>query len=193
MLPCSGPSNHIWQRLLVRIFRSFQPGLLQHVQVVAQRVALDQLTYAPVNNTLMITYVALVADRLGWAAARAKVRAELPAVQLRGWRFWPCIQAVNQFLVPLRVSAAGAVGAAKEAGRHAAVAHAPFWRLSCFSLATRHAVLLLSPLQFRVLCNSAAAVCWTAFVITRARSLRSKSRKLPVFDLTTGHIADKMV
>ncbi|EFN52471.1 hypothetical protein CHLNCDRAFT_13495, partial [Chlorella variabilis] len=120
-----GPSNHIWQRLLVRIFRSFQPGLLQHVQVVAQRVALDQLTYAPVNNTLMITYVALVADRLGWAAARAKVRAELPAVQLRGWRFWPCIQAVNQFLVPLR---------------------------------------------FRVLCNSAAAVCWTAFVITRARS-----------------------
>jgi hypothetical protein len=66
-------------------------------------VALDQLTYAPLNNSLMILYVARVADGHSWAAARAKWRSELPTVQLRGWRFWPAIQAVNQLLVPLRV------------------------------------------------------------------------------------------
>lgn len=99
-----GPSNHVWQRVLVHVFHSGGAGgLLQALKAAAQRVALDQLTYAPLNNSLMIAYVALVADRLGWAAARDKVRRELPGVQARGWRFWPLVQAVNQSLVPLRV------------------------------------------------------------------------------------------
>ena len=46
-------------------------------------------------------------------------------------------------------------------------------------------------LQFRVFFNSAAAVFWTSFVIMRARSIRSKGLRLPVFDLRTGQIADK--
>ncbi|KAL4449010.1 hypothetical protein ABPG77_007727 [Micractinium sp. CCAP 211/92] len=99
-----GPSNHAWQGLLVRLFPpvprgrgSAVGGLLR----IAQRVGLDQLLYAPVNNCLMILYVSLVADRRGWRAARAKVVSELPGVQRRGWRVWPVLQLVNQSVVPL--------------------------------------------------------------------------------------------
>jgi peroxisomal membrane protein 2 len=103
-----GPSNHAWQRLLVHLFHGGSGGgggLFHTLKAAAQRVALDQLTFAPLNNSLMIAYVAVVADRLGWAAARDKVRRELPGVQARGWRFWPAVQAVNQTAVPLRVRA----------------------------------------------------------------------------------------
>ena len=68
-----------------------------------KRVAADQLAYAPLNNCLTIAYVALAADGRGWAAARAKVVAELPRVQRRGWRLWPAVQLVNQSVVPLEV------------------------------------------------------------------------------------------
>jgi hypothetical protein len=102
----AGPSNHLWHGLLTELFNQSSPGqgLLSKAHVVAQRVALDQLTYAPCNNSLMIFYIAAVADRLGWKAALAKVQSELPAVQWRGWRFWPVVQSINQFFVPLRVS-----------------------------------------------------------------------------------------
>ncbi|KAI3430386.1 hypothetical protein D9Q98_004981 [Chlorella vulgaris] len=144
-----GPSNHLWHGLLTELFNQSSPGqgLLSKAHVVAQRVALDQLTYAPCNNSLMIFYIAAVADRLGLKAALAKVQSELLAVQLRGWRFWPVVQSINQFFVPLR---------------------------------------------FRVLFNSTAAVCWTAFVITRTRTRTARRRSSlkwpPEFEVQARHI-----
>lgn len=101
-----GPSNHAWQGLLVRLFPPMPRGrgsTLGGLLRLAQRVGLDQLLYAPVNNCLMILYVALVADQQGWRASRAKVVSELPGVQRRGWRVWPIVQLVNLSVVPLEL------------------------------------------------------------------------------------------
>lgn len=105
----SGPTNHAWQSLLVSLFPPPSPGLdgatspVLSLVRLAQRVAADQLLYAPLNNALMILWVSLVADRRPLAAAKAKLVAELPGVQRRGWRVWPAVQLVNQSLVPLEV------------------------------------------------------------------------------------------
>jgi hypothetical protein len=105
----TGPSNHFWQGLLVSLFppaSSTGPGAWRFpggALRLLQRVGLDQLLYAPLNNCLMILYVSLVADQRSWAAAQAKLVAELPAVQRRGWRVWPAVQLINQSLVPLEV------------------------------------------------------------------------------------------
>lgn len=104
-----GPTNHTWQALLVSLFPPPSRGLDGSTSWVlwlvrlGQRVAADQLLYDPLNNGLMILYVALVADRRPWAAAKSKLVAELPGVQRRGWRLWPAVQLVNQSLVPLEV------------------------------------------------------------------------------------------
>ncbi|PSC69130.1 Peroxisomal membrane PMP22 isoform A [Micractinium conductrix] len=99
-----GPSNHAWQAVLTRLFPPPATRSALHATWrLLQRVGLDQLVYAPVNNCLMIFYVALVADQRGFAAARAKAVAELPGVQARGWRVWPLIQLVNQSLIPLEL------------------------------------------------------------------------------------------
>ncbi|PRW20491.1 peroxisomal membrane PMP22 [Chlorella sorokiniana] len=104
-----GPTNHAWQALLVSFFPPPSPGLDGSTSWVlalvrlSQRVAADQLLYAPLNNGLMILYVGLVADQRPLAAARAKLVAELPGVQRRGWRLWPAVQLVNQSLVPLEL------------------------------------------------------------------------------------------
>ena len=84
-----------------------------------QRVVLDQLAYAPLNNCLMILYVAMVADQRSWAAARAKALSELPAVQRRGWRVWPAVQLVNQSVVPLEVGAGLVLACASQAHAYA--------------------------------------------------------------------------
>lgn len=87
---------------------------------LAQRVAADQLLYAPLNNAATILYVALAADRRSWPAARAKLAAELPGVQRRGWRLWPFVQLINQSLVPLEVGAWEGGGLAATAAAAAA-------------------------------------------------------------------------
>lgn len=54
------------------------------------------------------------------------------------------------------------------------------------SIISQACPLLPSPypsLQLRVLCNNAVAVVWTAYVISRARAVRSSKRRLPVFSL----------
>ena len=106
----AGPSNHFWQGLLVSLFPpaasaagSSTRRCLDAALRLLQRVGLDQLLYAPVNNCLMFLYVSVVADQRSWATARAKLVAELPAVQRRGWRVWPAVQLINQSLVPLEV------------------------------------------------------------------------------------------
>lgn len=101
----AAPTNHCWQALLASLFpppagSAVAPAALLRL---AQRVAADQLLYAPLNNAATILFVALVADRRSWPAARSKLVAELPGVQRRGWRLWPLVQLFNQSLVPLEV------------------------------------------------------------------------------------------
>ena len=142
----------------------------------------------------MILWVATVADRRPWAAATAKVAAELPAVQRRGWRWWPAVQLINQSLVPLEVRL-GVLGFA--------CAHLPLaqmWGqlgLASEILSLRQPMASWNPAngiidpspspppptQLRVLCNNAVAVVWTAFVISRARAVRGSKRVLPVCSL----------
>ena len=103
----AGPSNHYWQTFLISHFPPPVPGARRAAVAATwhllQRVTLDQLLYAPLNNLLMLLYVSLVADQRSWPAARARVAAELPTVQRRGWRLWPAVQLVNQSVVPLEV------------------------------------------------------------------------------------------
>ena len=93
-----GPSNHYWQQVLERIF----PKRGDPLRAV-KKVALDQLTYGPLNNILFMTYIAAVVEGRSWAATRAKVRADYPAVQIKGWRLWPAAQFLNQTFVPLEM------------------------------------------------------------------------------------------
>ena len=190
----AGPSNHFWQGLLVSLFppaaaaaAAAAPGawrFLGGALRLLQRVGLDQLLYAPLNNCLMILYVSLVADQRSWPAARAKLVAELPAVQRRGWRVWPAVQLINQSLVPLEVRLGCVLCLPAvllllcdcsdySSDPHSAQVHPPPYL---------PASPRLPGLQLRVLCNNLVAVCWTVYVIARARSVRS-SRKLPVFNL----------
>ena len=142
-----GPTNHAWQSLLVSLFPPPSPRLdggtswVLALVRLTQRVAADQLLYAPLNNGLMILYVSIVADRRPLAAARAKLVAELPAVQRRGWRLWPAVQLVNQSLVPVEVrllvwvcclhSSVASAAAAHHSGGCPAICH---FRCCCWAV-----------------------------------------------------------
>lgn len=64
----AGPSNHAWQAVLTRLFPPPATRSALHATWrLLQRVGLDQLVYAPVNNCLMILCVG------GWRIAGRRV------------------------------------------------------------------------------------------------------------------------
>jgi peroxisomal membrane protein 2 len=66
-------------------------------------VLTDQLVYGPLQNALFISFLAAVVEGRSGASTLARLRGELPAVQSRGWRFWPVVSFVNQEFIPLKV------------------------------------------------------------------------------------------
>jgi hypothetical protein len=100
----TGPSNHFWQLLLESIFPSTQAQDSDKISWrPAKKVLLDQLTYGPLNNILFMMFMAKLIEGRSWKTTLSKIKADYPAIQLRGWRFWPVAQFVNQTVVPLQL------------------------------------------------------------------------------------------
>lgn len=93
-----GPSNHFWQYILEHIFSNKDDPLR-----AMKKVALDQLTYGPLNNIMFMTYISKVIEGRSWLATQRKVFSEYPSVQSRGWRLWPAAQFLNQSFVPIEL------------------------------------------------------------------------------------------
>lgn len=98
----TGPANHFWQQSLERIFPPGRLGAADPLRS-AKKVALDQLSFGPFSNVLLICYFAVVVERKPWVAAASRVTAAYPGTQRNAWRVWPMAQWLNQQFVPLRL------------------------------------------------------------------------------------------
>lgn len=93
-----GPSLHYWQRFMEKMFHG-----KKNLSTTAQKVLVDQVTYGPINNIMMMSYIALVVDRATVQAAFARVQGNYPSVQLKGWQVWPLASLINYRFVPLKL------------------------------------------------------------------------------------------
>lgn len=93
-----GPSMHFWQRFMEKKFHG-----KKNLSTTAQKVLVDQVTYGPVNNIMMMSYIALVVDQTTVQAALSRVKCNYPGVQLKGWQVWPVASLVNYRFVPLKL------------------------------------------------------------------------------------------
>lgn len=89
---------HFWQRFMEKKFRG-----KKNLSTTAQKVLVDQVTYGPVNNIMMMSYIALVVDQTTVQAALSRVKCNYPGVQLKGWQVWPVASLVNYRFVPLKL------------------------------------------------------------------------------------------
>ncbi len=53
----SGPANHYWQAFLEQVFRGRRDAA-----TLCKKVLLDQLTYGPFSNILLMSYIALIVE-----------------------------------------------------------------------------------------------------------------------------------
>lgn len=77
----SGPAAHYWQGYLERLFPNKDDPLR-----LLKKVAVDQLVYAPIQTTVVLTYLAKVVEGLPLSVALSKVAAQWSTVQSMGWR-----------------------------------------------------------------------------------------------------------
>jgi hypothetical protein len=100
------------QRAVERLFA----GAPATAATALRKVLLDQLSYGPATNAAFITFFALAVAPAAGATSppslAARLRADLPRVQLLAWRFWPAVAALNYAYVPppLRPLAANVAG-----------------------------------------------------------------------------------
>ncbi|KAK9817107.1 hypothetical protein WJX72_009641 [[Myrmecia] bisecta] len=94
----SGPSNHYWQKLLERLFKGKRDS-----GTVLKKVLLDQLTYGPLCNVLLLSYLSLFVEGRSWTYSKAKVRQTYPNIQMNGWKLWPIASFINYTYVPLKL------------------------------------------------------------------------------------------
>ena len=54
------------------------------------------MTFGPVSNAVFLAFLALALEKKYDAGALlARLRRDLPRVQLSAWRFWPAVAALN--------------------------------------------------------------------------------------------------
>jgi peroxisomal membrane protein 2 len=94
-----GPSNHYWQLFLERAVPRRRGDALRPLK----KVALEQLTWGPLNNALLMLYLAKAVEGRSWAATWRATAANFGGVQRSGWRLWPAASLVNQTFVPLEL------------------------------------------------------------------------------------------
>jgi hypothetical protein len=93
-----GPSNHYWHGFLERLIpMSKNTGTRS-----AKKVAVDQLLFGPLNNILMLLFMARVVDGVSLSTSISRLRMQFPSVQFRGWRLWPAAQFLNHYFMPLK-------------------------------------------------------------------------------------------
>ncbi|KAK9909772.1 hypothetical protein WJX75_007242 [Coccomyxa subellipsoidea] len=94
----SGPANHYWQAFLERLFRGKRDAA-----TLCKKVLLDQLSYGPLNNVLLMSYITLIVEGRSWDFTRTKLFNDFAGVQKNGWRLWPLASFINYRFVPLRL------------------------------------------------------------------------------------------
>lgn len=92
----SGPSAHFWQKLLERIFQGKNSA-----EIVLKKVMIDQLTYGPVCNVLLMSYLTCVVQGCSVQDLKHKLVRDFARVQSQGWKLWPAAGLVNYRYVPL--------------------------------------------------------------------------------------------
>lgn len=93
----SGPSAHYWQAWLQRKFPKLDDTS------VLQKVVLDQATYGPVCNLVLMSFLALIVDGRSFRFTWNKLRSDFWSVQRNGWKFWPLVAILNYRYVPLKL------------------------------------------------------------------------------------------
>lgn len=93
----SGPSNHFWQGFLQRMFPK------QTDSNLVRKVVIDQITYGPVCNLALMSFLALVVDGRSFKFTANKLRSDFWSVQRNGWKFWPLVAVLNYRYVPLKL------------------------------------------------------------------------------------------
>ncbi|KAK9830985.1 hypothetical protein WJX81_005416 [Elliptochloris bilobata] len=100
----AGLSDIVAQKLAARkafVERVFRGRSGQNL--LLQKVALDQLTYGPLCNILLMSYVALLVEGRSLTFTKAKLMQDYPAVQLNAWKVWPLASQINYQHVPLHL------------------------------------------------------------------------------------------
>eukprot|EP00897_Mesotaenium_endlicherianum_P002764 jgi/Mesen1/2515/ME000016S01862 len=92
-----GPSAHFVHRLLDRLFAPKGDFLS-----VAKKVVVEQLTYGPLCNILLMAYISLVVEGRSWHLTRRKLEKDYASVQLNGWKVWPLAALINYRYVPIQ-------------------------------------------------------------------------------------------
>lgn len=95
-----GPSNHYWHSWLER---NVAWGTQSISWRAIKKVCVDQLTYGPLNNILMIFFIAKIVEGRSWNATRTRLYYSYPSVQLKGWSLWPAAQWLNHRFIPLNL------------------------------------------------------------------------------------------
>lgn len=93
-----GPSNHYWHSYLERLIPITKNTGTRSVK----KVAVDQLLYGPLNNVLLLFFMARVVDGVSLSTSLTRLRMQFPSVQVRGWRLWPAAQFLNHYFIPLK-------------------------------------------------------------------------------------------
>lgn len=93
----SGPSAHYWQGWLQKRFPK------QDDASAVKKVVVDQVTYGPICNLALMSFLALIVDGRSLKFTRHKLRTDFWSVQLNGWKFWPLVALVNYRYVPLKL------------------------------------------------------------------------------------------
>ena len=89
-----GPALHAWYGFLSRAVTG--TGAL----AVAKRILLDQLVFAPVIVSCILSFLAVAQGQAGDIPRR--MQEQVPGAVLNNWKVWPAAQCLNFALVPVQ-------------------------------------------------------------------------------------------
>ncbi|CAE7227369.1 mpv17 [Symbiodinium sp. KB8] len=89
-----GPALHAWYGFLSRAVTG--TGAL----AVAKRILLDQLVFAPIIVSCILSFLAVAQGQAGDIPRR--MQEQVPGAVLNNWKVWPAAQCLNFALVPVQ-------------------------------------------------------------------------------------------
>ncbi|GBG61840.1 hypothetical protein CBR_g23796 [Chara braunii] len=93
-----GPTGHYWHEVCESFFSKRRDNA-----TVIRKVAVEQLTYGPVQNVSMMIYLGLIIKGKAWNTVVSKIRADLLRVQVAAWKIWPLAALINHKFVPIQL------------------------------------------------------------------------------------------
>lgn len=99
----SGPITHFWYALLENIYAFLSQLLnIQHpVAGLCVKLLLDAILFSP---TVVAGYfiVRTILEGGNWPQAKDKLRTKFKPTLIGAWKFWPAVNSVNFYFVPLQ-------------------------------------------------------------------------------------------